>query len=114
MWGRCRAEFNAMPAQISHNPAQQRFEARLVPPSGLADAVAGCEYRRQGTLLVLHHTEVPAELQGQGVAAELVAAALDWARAQGFQVRPSCSYVAQYMQRHPATLDLLAGGPPAP
>jgi uncharacterized protein len=114
MWGRRKAEFNVMPVQISHNPAQQRFEARLAPPAGLADPVAVCEYRRQGTLLVLHHTEVPAELQGQGVAAELVAAALDWARAQGFQVRPSCSYVAQYMQRHPATLDLLAGGQPAP
>ena len=99
-----------MTAQISHNPTQQRFEARLAPESGFAEYLAVCEYRQQGPLLVLHHTEVPAELQGRGVAAELVAAALDWARAQGFQVRPSCSYVAQYMQRHPATLDLLQGG----
>ena len=96
-----------MPAQICHNPALQRFEARLSPPSGLAQHLAVCEYRQRGQLLELHHTEVPAELQGQGLAAELVAAALDWARAQGLRVRPSCSYVALYMQRHPATLDLL-------
>lgn len=103
-----------MPALISHNPTQQRFEARLAPASRLADRVAVCEYQQRGTLLVLHHTEVPAAMQGQGVAAELVAATLDWARAQGLKVRPSCSYVAQYMQRHPATLDLLAGGPSVP
>jgi predicted GNAT family acetyltransferase len=106
-WGLPGAEFSAMTASICHNPALQRFEARLAPESGLAEHLAVCEYRQQGAVLVLHHTEVPPQLQGQGLAAELVAAALDWARAQGLRVRPSCSYVAQYMRRHPATLDLL-------
>jgi D-alanyl-D-alanine dipeptidase len=46
-------------------------------------------------------------LQGQGIAAVLVQAALDWARAERLQVRPVCSYVAAYMRRHPDTLDLL-------
>ena len=59
-------------------------------------------------MLVLHHTEVPAALQGQGVAAALVQAALAWARAEGLRVRPVCSYVAAYMKRHPETQDLLA------
>ena len=88
---------------VTHNPAQQRFEAR---PQG---RLALCSYRQQGDVLVLHHTEVPDALQGQGVAADLVQAALDWARAQGLRVRPSCSYVAAYMRRHPETQDLLAG-----
>jgi len=48
-------------------------------------------------------------LQGQGVAADLVHAALAFARSQGLRVRPSCSYVAAYMRRHPETLDLLEG-----
>lgn len=103
-----------MPAQISHNPAQQRFEARLSLVPGQPAHLAVCEYRLNGRLLVLHHTEVPAALQGQGVAAELVAATLDWARAQGLRVRPTCSYVASYMQRHASTQDLLetpGGGP---
>jgi predicted GNAT family acetyltransferase len=47
-------------------------------------------------------------LQGQGLAAALVAQALDWARQQGLRVRPTCSYVASYMRRHPETQDLLA------
>ena len=88
---------------VTHNPAQQRFEAR---PQG---HLALCSYRQQGDVLVLHHTEVPIALQGQGVAADLVQATLDWARAQGLRVRPSCSYVAAYMRRHPETQDLLAG-----
>ena len=73
-----------------------------------------CCYRRDGPLLVLHHTEVPAALQGQGLAAQLVAAALAWAREQGLRVRPSCSYVAAYMRRHPETRDLLEVRHPDP
>ncbi len=34
--------------------------------------------------------------------------ALAHARREGLRVRPDCSYVAAYMQRHPQTLDLLA------
>ena len=33
--------------------------------------------------------------------------ALAWARQEGLRVRPTCSYVAAYMQRHPETQDLL-------
>lgn len=87
---------------IVHRPERQAFVARI----GAAEAL--CAYRLDGTTLVLHHTEVPAALQGRGLAAALVQAALDWARAQGLRVRPSCSYVAAYMRRHPQTQDLLA------
>lgn len=86
---------------VIHNSQAERFEAHIQGHQAL------CDYRRQGGVLVLHHTEVPAALQGQGVAAVLVQAALDWARAQGLRVRPTCSYVAAYMQRHPQTHDLL-------
>ena len=90
-----------MAISITHNEAAQRFEAA---PDG---HLAVCDYRRQGNTLVLHHTEVPQALQGQGVAALLVQATLDWAREQGLRVRPTCSYVATYMQRHAQTQDLL-------
>ena len=90
-----------MAAVVTHHPQASRFEAAT--PAGLAV----CSYRRQGNVLVLHHTEVPPVLQGQGVAAELVAATLAWAREQGLRVRPRCSYVASYMRRHPQTQDLL-------
>lgn len=94
-----------MPLTISHHPAAQCFEG--VEAGHSAQDAAVCSYRRQGDVLVLHHTEVPPALQGKGLAGELVQAVLDWARAQGLHVRPTCSYVAAYMRRHPETQDLL-------
>ncbi len=74
-------------------------------------ALALCAYRRDGDTLVLHHTEVPPALQGRGLAAALVQAALDWARAEQLVVRPTCSYVAAYLRRHPGQQDLLRPRP---
>ena len=86
---------------ITHNSAAQRFEC------GQAPDLAECCYRRSGDVLDLNHTLVPDALQGRGLAALLVKAALDWARENKLQVKPSCSYVAAYMKRHPETQDLL-------
>lgn len=86
---------------IVHRPEANRFEASF------GGQLAVCSYWRNGDLLVLPHTEVPHALRGQGVAGELVAATLGWAREQGLRVQPSCSYVAAYMRRHPETQDLL-------
>ena len=90
---------------VQHQPEALRFVVQT--PQGLAL----CSYRREhdteGDVLVLHHTAVPAALEGRGIAAALVAAALAWARGEGLRVRPLCSYVAAYMRRHPETQDLL-------
>jgi hypothetical protein len=90
-----------MSVTVTHDPSSECFRARI------GAHLAVCNYRRQGDVLVLHHTEVPRAVQGQGVAAALVAAALDWAAVQGLRVRPACSYVAAYMRRHPETQALL-------
>jgi predicted GNAT family acetyltransferase len=87
---------------VRHNPGASRFEIDV--DGDLAVAA----YRREGALLLITHTEVPWRAQGRGVAAQVVRATLDWARAEGLQVRPLCSYVAAYMRRHPETLDLLS------
>jgi predicted GNAT family acetyltransferase len=92
------------PNAIRHNAAAARFEADI------EGALAVSQYRREGDLLWLTHTEVPWQAQGRGLAADLVRATLDWARAEGLKVRPLCSYVAAYMRRHPETQDLLAPG----
>lgn len=89
---------------IVHNLAQQRFEAAL--PAGLAHA----DYRRIGNTLNMIHTEVPAPDENRGVAAELVTVALDYARANGLSITPTCPYVRAYMRKHPETHDLLARG----
>jgi len=58
--------------------------------------------------VVFHHTGVPRALEGRGLAAQLVAHGLAWARAQGLKVVPSCSYVDAFMRRHPEWQDLRA------
>jgi uncharacterized protein len=86
---------------IHHNAAASRFESTT---EGLLSVA---EYRLGRGVMELHDTQVPTALEGRGIAAALVAEALAHARREGWRVRPSCSYVAGYMQRHPETLDLL-------
>ena len=87
---------------ITHNRAASRFETTVDGQLCVAD------YRSSGTVMAMTHTLVPPALEGRGIAAALVAEALAHARRQGWRVRPDCSYVEGYMQRHPETLDLLA------
>lgn len=89
------------PVAVRHDEAANRFVAEV-------DGVESeCVYRRQDGLLLMTHTEVPPALEGRGIAAALVAAALTWARHEGLRVRPLCSYVSAYMRRHHDTHDLL-------
>ena len=67
-----------------------------------------CDYRLAGGVMTITHTEVPPRLEGRGIAAELVAASLAYAREAGLKVRPLCSYARTFMQRHQENSDLLA------
>lgn len=62
-------------------------------------------HRRDGTR-VLDHTFVPPALNGQGLAAILTEAALHLARQDQVRIVPQCSYVARWIERHPAWLEL--------
>ena len=86
---------------ITHNAAASRFETTVDGHLCVAD------YQLHDGVMTMTHTLVPPVLEGRGIAAALVAAALAHARASGLRVRPACSYVARYMQRHRDTLDLL-------
>jgi predicted GNAT family acetyltransferase len=67
-------------------------------PDGLE---AEMTFRRDGDVMTIDHTGVPTEHEGKGVAAQLVNRALADAHAQGFKIRPRCSYVVAHAQRHP-------------
>jgi len=96
---------SAMQPEVVHNRAASRFEAEVDGGRCVA------EYRIAGKLMTMTHTHVPPRLEGQGIAAALVAQALAYARQEGLRVRPACSYVSRYMQRHPDALDLCDGEP---
>lgn len=91
--------------RVENQPERHRYE---VTSGG---TLAGfMTYRQEGERLDLVHTEILPEYEGQGLAAQLVARALDDVRARGQLVVPSCSYVAQFVQRHPQYQDLQAPG----
>lgn len=90
---------------VRHNVAAQRFETEV------DGQLARIEYQRDGDVLHIHHTEVPSALEGRGIAAAMARAAFAYADASGLKVRPACSYIRAYMNRHPETKRLLAGAP---
>lgn len=94
----------ATPIDVVHDTFASCFEARIEGQSCRAD------YRLDGGVMRIFHTEVAPALQGRGIAAALVRATLDYATANGLKVAPHCSYVRAYMRRHPDTHKLLAPG----
>jgi predicted GNAT family acetyltransferase len=96
-----RADVNVL-----HNEAAQRFEAVV------EGQLSKVNYRIDDGVMRLVHTEVPRALEGRGIAAAMVKAALAHARARGLRVAPVCSYVRAYMRRHPDTQGLLEAGYP--
>ena len=96
-----------MDTEFIDNPDQSRYELR----SG--DQLVGfIDYRLHqggdaGGVIVLVHTEVLPDFNGQGHASTLARSALDDARARGLSVVPSCPYVAAYVKKHPDYADLV-------
>jgi predicted GNAT family acetyltransferase len=86
---------------VRHNAERHRFEA------GSSEKAALLNYRLHGNVVEIVHTEVPPEYQGQGLAAKLVTAALEWARAGGHKVMPTCSYVKTFVAKRSEFADLL-------
>lgn len=61
--------------------------------------------------LELYSTYVPAAERGQGLGAELVQAAVTYAREQGLRIVPTCWYVADWLGAHPEHRDLVLRTP---
>ncbi|PSJ40982.1 N-acetyltransferase [Sphingomonas deserti] len=87
---------------VVDNPEQSRFELIV---DGIT-AFAG--YRLEGGRIAFTHTEVPPELEGQGVGSALIKGALDEVRTRRLRVDPLCSFVRHYVETHAAVQDLVA------
>lgn len=59
-------------------------------------------------ILTLDHTLVYPEYEGQGYAGQLAKALVEYLTNEQLLVRPVCSYVQTYFQRHPEYTHLLA------
>ena len=56
----------------------------------------------------IDHTFVDDSLRGQGVAGQLMRAAVDQIRAEDRQARATCTYAKSWFEKHPEEADLLA------
>ena len=53
-----------------------------------------------------YRTFVPKEFEGRGLAGQLVNALVAAAHKSGVTIRPTCSYIAAWVKRHPDQADL--------
>ena len=73
------------------------------------DRVAELTYRLEDDArATLDHTYVSPDLRGEGVAMQLVEAAVDWARQSGTKLTPACSYARAAFEREQRFADVLA------
>lgn len=87
---------------VEHDRDASRFTTRV--PEG----VATLRYRmRAPRLMDIESTYVPAAARGRGIGGALVERALEHARAEGFDVIPSCWYVKTWVDGHPEFAGLL-------
>jgi uncharacterized protein len=107
---------------IQHDPEASRFH---VPPEQLVDDAAPVDQERMANMgMVLSYKEldngvvdfrstlVPPHLRGKGMGTEMVRKALDWAREQGYKVKPSCPFVKDFLDKNPEYQDLIADQAP--
>ncbi len=87
---------------VRDNKTLSRFELDV------EGGVAFASYRRTTSADIITHTETPRALRGRGVASQLVKGALDLIRADGRKVVAGCSFVADYLNRHPEYSDIIA------
>jgi predicted GNAT family acetyltransferase len=83
-----------MTVDVVHRPEESRFEAEV------KGGPAALVYERDGGSVTMLHTVVPVESEGQGVASALAGAAVGWAREEGLEIVPQCSYVRGWLERH--------------
>ena len=89
---------------LQHDEDGNRFVLRS---SG--EDVGLIEYRREGDVFDLLHTEVLPQGQGNGLGKVLVRETLDHIRADGGKVVATCPFVARFVDEHDEYADLVSG-----
>ena len=86
---------------VRDHKARSRFELDVDGGTAFAN------YRLTPRAVVITHTETPRSLRGRGIASELVKGALQLIRADGRKVVAGCSFVADYLRKHPEHTDMM-------
>jgi predicted GNAT family acetyltransferase len=88
---------------VVDNPTERRYELRR------DDEVLGSVvYRLDGHLINLIHTEIDGDHKGEGLGSVIAAGVLDDVRRRHLRVRPTCPFIAGWIEHHPDYQDLVA------
>jgi predicted GNAT family acetyltransferase len=88
-------------SSVRDNKDGSRFELDV------GGQLAFANYRLTPFAVIITHTETPRALRGRGIASELVKGALELIRSDGRKVIAGCSFVADYLDKHPEDADLV-------
>ncbi|EKD32549.1 MAG: hypothetical protein ACD_77C00058G0003 [uncultured bacterium] len=90
-----------MGENIRHNEAADRFEYES------EGVIAYIQYDLFDKVMDLTHTIVPGALEGRGIGGMLVKHALEYARENGYKVKPTCWFVDKFIKKFKGYEDLL-------
>ncbi len=80
---------------LTVNTTGKRFEMQV------DENTAFINYKQGGNTVYLIHTEVPAALEGKGVASALVEKTLHYIQEHQLHLVPLCTFVQSYLEKHP-------------
>ena len=86
---------------FTDNTARSRYELEV------DGEIAFIDHEGEGDAVAFMHTEVPKSMAGKGIGSKLVRGALDDARRRGLKVVPRCTFVREYVERHPEYQDIV-------
>lgn len=92
-----------MKLEVKRNEGARRYE--LVSDEG--ELIGLIDYRVMGSVIDLFHAETNPAHGGKGYGTQLVQGALDDIRGRALTVKASCSFVSDYLEKHPEYGDLL-------
>lgn len=87
--------------ELVHNEAACQYEYHI--DGHLARVV----YKEENGVLHLTNTFVPKELGGRGIAGALVKDVMDDIEKRTLKMKPGCSYIVAYVEKHPECKKLL-------
>lgn len=87
--------------KLIHNEAECQYEYHI------EGHLARLVYEEEDGVLHLTHTFVPQELGGRGIAGALVKDVMDDIEKRALKMKPACSYIVAYVEKHPECKTLL-------
>ncbi|PRQ62732.1 GNAT family N-acetyltransferase [Vibrio sp. V01_P9A10T6] len=81
--------------EVQHDMKNCQYKVHLE-----GNLFATVTYQQQDEVLFITSTRVPDELQGKGYGKIMMESVLPQIESQGYTIKPVCSYVVHYLNRH--------------